>query len=324
MKAVMYHYVQPTPQAWPAVGCLDVKDFTQQLDYLLSIGRVPTQEEFLRAVRDRRVIDGALVLTFDDGLVDHFRYVLPELEKRDLWGVFYVSSGVYLNRRLLNVHRVHAILGAVGAQAALSLAIRLLPSDSASFGYQREILEGTYQTQAADAAVQLKRLLNFYGEPEWRAQLLDRMMAEIFERESDLVDSFYLRLEELRTMTDCGMLIGNHTESHPCLKGLSYEEQFREIIGAFEFLDCELGGIPVRTFCYPYGGRVSYDSTTLSILEESNCLFSFSVEARAVRDEDLRNRPHELPRYDCNSFPHGEFKSASHSGWGRMSGRSIG
>ena len=53
--------------------------------------RYLSREEFESACESGRAADG-LVLTFDDGLIDHYRYVLPLLVERGLFGIFYVCT----------------------------------------------------------------------------------------------------------------------------------------------------------------------------------------------------------------------------------------
>ena len=63
--------------------------------------------------------DGVL-LTFDDGLRDHRDFVLPVLQERGLFGLFYVPSGPAITGRILDVHKVHLAVGRMGGRAVLT------------------------------------------------------------------------------------------------------------------------------------------------------------------------------------------------------------
>ena len=69
--------------------------------------------------REAQAPDGVL-LTFDDGLRDHRDFVLPVLQARGLFGVFYVASGPAITGRILDVHKVHLVLGRMGGRAVLT------------------------------------------------------------------------------------------------------------------------------------------------------------------------------------------------------------
>ena len=53
----------------------------------------------------------SIILTFDDGLSCHYTYVFPELLKRNLWGIFFINSLPYINNKILNVHKIHLLVG---------------------------------------------------------------------------------------------------------------------------------------------------------------------------------------------------------------------
>ena len=101
-------------------------------------------------------------------------------------------------------------------------------------------------------------------------------------------------------MHENGMIIGSHTVNHPCMSKLSLADQQREIQDSFATIERTLGPLPLKTFCYPYGGSHSFTRDTEQLLQKAGCHFSFSVEYRDVTAADLQHRPQALPRYDCN------------------------
>ena len=58
----------------------------------------------------------------------------------------------------------------------------------------------------------------------------------------------------------------------------------------------------VDTFSYPYGGKISYNNNTLKILKKLKFKLAYSVDYRNITIKDLKNKPYELPRFDCNLF----------------------
>ncbi|MGH6750376.1 MAG: hypothetical protein ACRECI_13805, partial [Methyloceanibacter sp.] len=74
MKAVMYHYVREAPNRLPYFRYLHVDDFARQLDWFADSNRLVRRDEFDEAYRTGCVPQG-FVLTFDDGLADHHRFV---------------------------------------------------------------------------------------------------------------------------------------------------------------------------------------------------------------------------------------------------------
>lgn len=301
----MYHYVRPTPDGLPFFRYLHVDDFRRQLDRLQQDFRLIGEAEFLRALDGAPVPPDAMVLTFDDGLRDHAEYVLPELETRGLWGIFYIPTGPLATGKLLDVHRVHVLLGRHGGTVLLGHLTRLVEDRMLVPSQVRVFRKLTYRGQDDDTNTKLvKQTLNYYIDRAYREEVLDRAWAALGGDLPQAAD-WYVPLPWLRAFVDAGMLLGSHSVSHSVLANLSPEEQAREIEESFAFLEERVGTLPVRTFCYPYGGFHTFTSETERLLTAAGCRFSFNVEYRDITIIDLRTRPQALPRYDCNRFPHG-------------------
>jgi hypothetical protein len=147
--------------------------------------------------------------------------------------------------------------------------------------------------------------MNYYISYEWREQIIDELMQEVFGLEEHLASRFYLALDQVRQMHDAGMVIGSHSVTHPVFSKLPITSQEAEIKESFEFLQ-NITGAPIRTFCYPHGGRHTFSLDTERLLEKYGCDVSFAVEPREITQNDLISQPQALPRHDCNLFPFGQ------------------
>ncbi len=304
MKAVMYHYVRPAPADLPYFRYLHVEDFERQLDWFAQNHRFVTAEDMEKARATGRAPEG-FILTFDDGLSDHYDYVLPLLRERGICGFFYISTAPYETDRLLDVHRIHLLLGRLGGNTALSLLQRHLDDAMLGHAHVQEFREGTYKNQDNDRATTIfKRTLNYLISYEYRRTLLDQIFAEEFGEEAELVRSFYLTPQQIVEMDRAGMVVGSHGVHHYVFSKLSDAEQETEISESFATLS-GLIGRPIDTFCYPYGGRHSFTDATIALLERAGSAFSFDVNPCDATDEDFSGARQALPRYDCNMFPHG-------------------
>ena len=304
MKAIMYHYVREAPSRLPYFRYLHVEDFARQLDWFAENHRFVTREEFDDACRSGEAPDG-VVLTFDDGLVDHHECVLPLLKERGLFGIFYICSAPVERHKLLDVHRIHLILGRLGGDAAMQRLQLHLREEMLGDAHRIEFRDATYRNQVNDdATTTFKRMLNYWISYEYREPVLDALFEEEFGDQGRIAEAFYLSPAQIRAMDAAGMIVGSHGANHFLFSKLSVERQREEIAESFEYLSQVLGK-PVTTFCYPYGGSHAFTSHTVSLLEEAGTLFSFDVNPRDITAEDLRRGRQALPRYDCNMFPHG-------------------
>ncbi len=302
----MYHYVRPVPDGLPYFRYLHLENFRRQLDWLSARYPFPSRDQFFEALAEGRACPG-IVLTFDDAMSDHYYYVFRELERRGLWGIFYVPTGMYETGKLLDVHRIHLILGRIGGERAMALLREVVTDDMLSHRRVRDFHEKTYARQDNSAATdRFKRILNYFISYEHREAVLDRLMEACLDGRSEMeeVARFYVRPDQLREMHAAGMEIGSHGVNHLVMSKLDIAEQTAEIDRSFGFLENVLGS-EVRTFCYPYGGFHTFTEEVERLLTARGCRFSFNVEQRDIGDRDLRERPQALPRYDCNQFPYG-------------------
>jgi peptidoglycan/xylan/chitin deacetylase (PgdA/CDA1 family) len=293
----MYHYVRPDSDKYPFFNNLNLETFAKQLDFFQEKYGFITKESYIEAVKNNKNIKGA-VLTFDDGFKDHYKYVLPELKKRNLWGLFYISTGIYTKREVLGVHRVHFLKGRFGADKILkeltSLVDDYMLDDTKIEEFDKEIYQSSSYKKSEK---QLRRLLNYYIKYDYRDVVLDSLMSKFFDEQA-LFDDLYLSKEEIIALKNSGNIIGSHTVHHKVLSRLSYSEQFQEIKTSFDFLDNILNQ-DYKSFCYPCGYSSSYNEDTLNILKELNvddaCIFDNKIQC-----DNFSNL--ELSRIDCNNF----------------------
>ena len=113
MKVIMYHYVREYSSALPNFRFLDIKNFSKQLDYFEENYGFASREDWNKAIESKKLgsIKGKVLLTFDDAMSCNFDYVFPELQRRDLWGIFYVPAQPYISGKILDVHSLHNNLG---------------------------------------------------------------------------------------------------------------------------------------------------------------------------------------------------------------------
>lgn len=301
----MYHYVRKPQAGLEAMKALHVEDFQRQLDYFQANFGFIDKEEFFQSLERGVVQSEGVLLTFDDGLLDHYNYVFPELAARGLWGLFFVATSPYRTDKMLDVHRIHVLLAKVGGATLQEGLVRHVDEAMLSDIGIDEFRTRTYSTQENDAAtVYTKRALNYYIDYRSRSLVLDRLEAEFLTSSDTDPNSYYATTDQLFEMHQHGMVIGSHTVNHPVMSKLSAEEQEKEIWNSFQDLEDFLGRLESKFFCYPYGWAHTYGKETLEFLRASGVSCAFAVEPRDVTSGDLERR-FEIPRFDCNAFPFG-------------------
>lgn len=307
MQAVMYHYVRPETNAPPAgYYHLPVEAFRAQLDYLEERHTLLPKSEFFACLRgDRQPPDDGVVLTFDDGLADHHRWVLPELERRDLWGLFFVATDPIVDGRRLSVHRVHTLVSCVPGAELLDALLGILRdhehlSVPASSGPDMYAGRDT-----AESVREFKRLLNQEIPYDHLADVLTALERRFPAAGSVEANDLYLSPDQLRELDAAGMVVGAHSVSHLMLSRLGEADQRTEIRDSRRRLR-ELLDAKIDLFAHPYGGVNSYTARTRELVREAGFEWAFTTQSGTITTTDIANGPLTLPRRDCTEIEHGE------------------
>jgi peptidoglycan/xylan/chitin deacetylase (PgdA/CDA1 family) len=306
LTVVMYHYVRPIAASrHPRIKGLELDAFERQLDYLGRHHAFVTAHEVIEAARgNAQLPPNPVLLTFDDGYRDHHVHVFPILVRRGIRGAFFPPSSAALERRMLDVNRVHFVLATVEDASEVVRVVEAHVDER-----RRELRLASldeYRLRYAQASrfdpapvIYVKRMLQRALPEELRHAIADALFRRfVTSDEKGFVDELYLDVDDLREMAAAGMEIGSHGHSHRWLDSLDATKQRADIEHSLGLLDAI--GVPRRDFlfCYPYG---SYDTRTLDVLGELGCGAAFTTRVAIARPEAASLL--ELPRLDTNDLP---------------------
>jgi peptidoglycan/xylan/chitin deacetylase (PgdA/CDA1 family) len=302
-KIVVYHYVRTRRTDLPNFPFLHVKDFKDQLNYFNQNFHLIDYRDFFS---DNVVLDTSekVLLTFDDGFKDHYTAVLPILSELGVKGLFFLNSLQYQQNRLLDVHRIHFLLGKIGS---LRFGHALQKKIGHIFNTKGDDFSsaGRYAHQNTDArAKQIKFLLNYQTEAGAREYLLKGLMERHFGDETAMAAELYLNKTEIVELHRLGHAIGAHSHSHYVLSNETEATQRNEIESNKTYLE-NLLKKPINLFCYPYGGRGTYNDTTIRLVKVAGFKYAFSMNHEDLSPEWQSDQSMTLPRFDCNCFPSG-------------------
>tara|TARA_B110000483_G_C18166102_1_gene531352 strand:- start:421 stop:1347 length:927 start_codon:yes stop_codon:yes gene_type:complete len=306
MKAIMYHYVRPKENFLFNFRYLDINKFKKQLDYFESKYGFATHEEFGELIYNGIIPDkkNKILLTFDDGLKDHYDYVYKELKKRNLFGIFYIPTAPLSQDKILDVHKIHLICSKISEKKILKDLLSLIDERMIVKSRIEDFNNKLYLNQKNSIELEtIKKLLNYFLSIKYKSLIINKLYTsyDINYKVKDI----YLNNFEIKDMSKNGMIIGSHTVNHPVLSTLEREDQEKEILVSSSYLE-SLVDQKYKTMCFPYGGSHSYNFDTIDILKKNNFNFAFSVESKNIIKENICNSIFELPRYDCNEFNFGQ------------------
>lgn len=306
LTVVAYHYVRPIRDSqYPEIKGLEYDLFLQQLDYFSRFYVFITMEEIVNAYyREEKIPKNSILLTFDDGYLDHYQYVFPELMKRGIQGVFFPAVKTVLNQKALGINKIHFILAAVSDKLLLMndidqfivLEDKKTASEKIRQYKQKYMLRDMWDSEEV---CYIKKMLQFVIPEDRRNVLIDDLFKKYVPvSELSFVKENYLTVEQIQEMIRKGMYFGGHGVRHVWLEHLSLDQQALEIEKSRKLLLQIQSSLDHFIFCYPFG---SYNEMTLQLLKENHCQLAFTIEP-AMADVVLR-KPLEIPRLDTNHFP---------------------
>ena len=249
----------------------------------------------------------ALLLTFDDAYLDHYRYVFPLLDERQVQGLFYPSARSVEERTVLEVNKIHYLLASgVEVSALIKDIFGLLDAyrgehglASNEFYFRKLAVANRFDTAEV---VFVKRLLQRELSEPLRRELADTLLHKhIGIGEAVLHEELYASFEQLRVMHRHGMHIGVHGYDHLWLGYLTPDAVSREVDRSLAFLHKLKGASLPWTMAYPFG---NYSETVIDIVRSRGCGLAFTTEPEVARLE-AKGR-YTVPRLDTNDFPKGD------------------
>ncbi|ROM84104.1 hypothetical protein BK655_12180 [Pseudomonas brassicacearum] len=305
LTIVMYHYVRRiTESRYPEIKGLEREDFIEQLHYLKKYFTPVSGKRVVEALRGRDELPGnAVLLTFDDGYLDHFTTAFPLLQDAKVPAVFFPPAKCVLEREMLDVNKIHYTLASVADKSVLVERINKSIEehrDEFILKSPDEYRAAYFQSNRFDPAevIYVKRMLQV-GLPErLRNHISDELFKEfVSSDQKSFAHEVYMDLDQARCMSASGMMFGSHGYDHYWLDSLSFEQQEAEIDRSLEFLGAVGESTTDWMMCYPYG---AWNKDTLDILERKKCAAALTTLVGISTGE---NNNLLLPRLDTNDLP---------------------
>ena len=298
LTAIMYHYVRnrgDMAEAGSGIPGMTVEDFEAQLDELshqYTFVAWPAVRAALKG--DRPLPNSACLLTFDDGVRDHYLNVFKVLRDRNLSGLFFVLARDEADGLIL-AHKIHFLLAGLGL-AGLRQAIweKLDLAQRERFTQAEKRYRLKYPPVSSEGRINLfKAVLQRDLSPE-----VDPLLRDLFEEhvgsESETARNYYLNLEQIQEMAAGGMHFGGHSHSHPWFDWIDSGNRTAEISASAAWLrQIEPGP---WAFAYPYGG---FSKDAPQLLKAHGFVAAFTTKAQLYHSD-----PYFIGRLDGEELAH--------------------
>lgn len=294
LTALMYHYVRdPAHPADLGSGILGLPldRFAAQLEYVIRHYAVVSWPDVRAHLLGGPALPpNACLLTFDDGVRDHYLNVFPILRARNLSGLFFALARQPGDPMALG-HKLHFLLARLGLGRLRQEIWRHLDDQQCQIYMQAA---ERYRSKGAMVEVDVFKHVVQRDLLEEAEAITSLLFSEHIGVEAQVADAFYLNSEQIAEMAAGGMYFGGHSRSHPWFDAIASEREADEISASAEWLGSVAPGS--HAFAYPYGG---YSATAPPLLRAHGFVAAFTTEP-AIWHTDV----FQIGRIDADTLPH--------------------
>ena len=283
ISTFMYHDIRDSEiykKRYDLKSFLTIDYFKKQLDLITKRYKVIKTNEIPNYINTD--IECA-VLTFDDGLKDHFN-VTEVLVDYGITGTFLIPTLPVIGGKMINSHKIQFIM-ACEDEGIISRK---------NLGMVNTSKKETYETYSITTvkdnwwSKDMIFITNYLRYGKNNKEITNALFEEIVTKnEKKFCDDFYLSEDNIREMVSHGMEIGAHGYTSDILnKDNALEEITKSIDYIKNFYDEEI------IFSYPNG---VFNDTIIEHLKEKKCTFAYTTEKKEIYNNDLLR----IPRFDA-------------------------
>lgn len=229
--------------------------FERKIKDILNNSDIITINEYLK-MKDEDSSNFS-ILTFDDGLIDHYN-ILPILNKYNIKGSFFIPTSCIFENHIINTHKIQFILSVDEDKVAKEVF--------EYFGGNKNKLKKYFKIRFKNNiwSESMIFVTNILREPE-NFKLIDILFKKYVTNDIDDFNScFYMNKEHIKELIINNHEIGSHGHYSNDLSKLNLEEQKFDIYESFKYISEYTKN---KFISYPNGG---YNSDTLEIIKDIN------------------------------------------------------
>jgi len=303
LNVVMYHYILKNNKLGNfKLKSLNIDKFIDQLTSISKKNKIISPEEFRFKLEKKYKFNNEFILTFDDGYKCHYEIVKKVLDLKKIKGFFYPTCYPYKYKKLLDINQIHLILSEEkNSEKLLNFIMNYLKLKHLKIYLKiksniNQIKK--YQSYDDEKTMIIKRLLQSHLPKKIKSKILKILFNKILnETDMNLINNFYLNINEIKKLHDEGHEIGLHGFNHNRYEFQNLSEQNNDLSKSKKFWSKILKNKNNWSICYPFG---SYNNLTKKLLKKNNIKFAFTT--RKGNNLNPYSNNLELKRWDTNDL----------------------
>jgi peptidoglycan/xylan/chitin deacetylase (PgdA/CDA1 family) len=237
--------------------------FVELCAYIRKYYNIISLQKFVESLKEGKIPERSVVITFDDGFADNYHFAYPILKKFQIPATIFLTTEAIDNRKPIWIQKLNYLVNEFGVDEIIG-KIR----DSSKYAYfERSIGSGNSDNVSPK---QLEQFLTYKIAKNHRQEFLTELYSEFDISMEDIFSSksVFLSWEEIKKMQADGICFGNHGKSHTPFSVLSKDDQIAEVLNSkstiVQHLDQDF-----MPFAYPFGQKRDFTNVTKQIVDEA-------------------------------------------------------
>ncbi len=298
-----YHYLRQNKDVdpFPRILGTNITEFKNQLSMLQKNYELISLDHISNLSYGKTNLykkSPGILLTFDDGLSDHYTAakILSEL---NISGIFFIPTCILEDKLPANPTIIHYTLAVFGIEKFLKEYKKILEN----YKLDLKLFDISYSKDIDnvwDIISKIKSIFKYgLSHHNSRKILLDIYENLLCKKYKNPLEIMHLTENQIKKMLEMGHYIGGHTHSHISVAAteLSSDDFIKEIIHPKNYLEKKFN-TKVNSFSYPFGGKNDCLSSSELIKKTNKYNFAFTVE-EIVNTKTTSQ--YELGRYQLTS-----------------------
>ena len=293
--SLSYHYVRPKMNPFPKILGNNIDEFQSHIKMLQKNYSVISPDDVLDFYYNEHTFENNknILLTFDDGLSEHFE-AAKILHECDMKAIFFIPTCILDEKLPANPMIIHYCIAEFGVKIFLNtyhetleeLKLKILDNADYNIQYNKD------QDNVWDKINQIKNLFKYKIEHTLSRKILIKIFQNLFLPKFPRgLDIIHLDENKVRNIIKMGHTIGTHSHTHLSIgvTKLNSDDLEKEIIHPKKFLEKKFG-IEVFSFSYPFGETQDClsPSALLTITKEYKLAFNLEEKKNTKNTSPLQ------------------------------------
>ena len=300
---VMYHYVREIKKSkYPNLKGLEFNQFKNQIKYFKKNFNILSNDTFVEILNSKKIPKRkSVLLTFDDGYRDHYKFVYPYLKRKKILANFYPPIMCLKNKKVLDVNKIHFILEKEQDRDKILKLIflftkKFLNKDSDSLDLNKINTKSRYDDKKT---ILIKRLLQNHLPLPQREKITNKIFETILNiDEEQFSKKLYMNKDNIKELYKDNFSIGSHGYNHFWWGKIKKSDQGKEIKKSIEYFKKNKVYNQNFSVCLPYGNSNYH---TDKIMKKYKIKYALTTKAGDVNKYNISNY-FKIPRFDTNDF----------------------